>query len=97
MELSTVSSFGRAFKEEEEYKVITTVENFQAVTEGLEKEGFKSSNAELTRIPSNTVEVKDEKIAKQIMQLLEKLEEHDDVQNVYANFDIDDEILQNLE
>jgi len=84
-------------EEEEEYKVITSVENFQTVVEGLEKEGFKSSNAELTRIPSNTVEVKDEKTAKQIMQLLEKLEEHDDVQNVYANFDIDDEILQNLE
>ncbi len=84
-------------EEEEEYKVITSVENFQTVVEGLEKEGFKSSNAELTRIPSNTVEVKDEKTAKQIMLLLEKLEEHDDVQNVYANFDIDDEILQNLE
>ena len=84
-------------EEEEEYKVITSVENFQAVVEGLEKEGFKSSNAELTRIPSNTIEVKDEQIAKQIMQLLEKIEEHDDVQNVYANFDIDDSILEKLD
>lgn len=83
-------------EEEEEYKVLTSVENFQTVVEGLEKAGFKSTNAELTRIPSNTVEVKDEKTASQIMLLLDKLEEHDDVQNVYSNFDIPDEILQKL-
>ena len=84
-------------EEYEEYKVFTTVENFQNVVEGLEKEGFKSIRAELSRIPQNTIEVTDEKTAEQILKLLEKLEEHDDVQNVYANFDISDEILQNLE
>ncbi len=84
-------------EEDEEYKVFTTVENFQNVVEGLEKEGFKSVRAELSRIPQNTIEVTDEKTAEQILKLLEKLEEHDDVQNVYANFDISDEILQNLE
>ena len=84
-------------EEDGEYKVLTTVENFQNVVEGLEKEGFKSIRAELTRIPQNTVEVTDEKTAEQILKLLEKIEEHDDVQNVYANFDISDEILQKLE
>ncbi len=84
-------------EEDDEYKVLTTVENFQNVVEGLEKEGFKSIRAELTRIPQNTVEVTDEKTAEQILKLLEKIEEHDDVQNVYANFDISDEILQKLE
>lgn len=84
-------------EEEEEYKVLTSVENFQKVAEGLEKEGFQSMTAELTRIPQNTVEVTDENTAGQIMKLLDKLEEHDDVQNVYANFDISDEILQKLE
>ena len=83
-------------QEEEEYKVLTSVENFQTVVEGLEKAGFKSNNAELTRLPENTVEVTDEKIANQILQLMEKIEEHDDVQNVYSNFDISDEILQKL-
>lgn len=83
-------------QEEEEYKVLTTVDNFQPVVEGLEKAGFKSNNAELTRLPENTVEVTDEKIANQILQLMEKIEEHDDVQNVYSNFDISDEILQKL-
>lgn len=80
-----------------EYKVITSIENFQTVVEGLEKEGFKSTNAELTRIPENTIEVTDAKVASQILKLLEKIEEHDDVQNVYSNFDISDDILQELE
>ena len=84
-------------EDEEQYKVITSPENFQTVVEGLEAEGFKSISAELTRIPQNTVEVTDEKTADQILKLLDKLEEHDDVQNVYANFDISDEILQKLD
>lgn len=84
-------------EEEDEYKVITSVENFQSVVEGLEAEGFKSATAEFTRIPQNTIEVTDEAVATQIMKLLDKLEEHDDVQNVFANFDIADEILQKLE
>lgn len=84
-------------EEDEEYKVITSVENFQKVVEGLEKEGFASKNAELTRQPENTIEVTDEKIASQILKLLDKIEEHDDVQNVYANFDISDDILQKLD
>jgi len=84
-------------EEEEGYKVITSVANFQTVVEGLEKAGFKNTNAELTRIPENIIEVTEEKIAAQIMKLLDKLEEHDDVQNVYANFDISDDILQKLD
>lgn len=84
-------------EEDEEYKVITSVENFQSVVEGLEKEGFKSQNAELTRLPENTIEVTDEKTASQILKLLEKIEEHDDVQNVYSNFDISDDILSKLD
>ena len=67
------------------------------LVEGLEKEGFKSITAELTRIPQNTIEITDENTASQIMKLLEKIEEHDDVQNVYANFDIADDILQKIE
>lgn len=80
-----------------QYKVLTSPDNFQKVVEGLEAEGFKPETSELSRIPQNTVEVTDEKTADQILKLLDKLEEHDDVQNVYANFDISDEIMQKLE
>ena len=84
-------------EEDDQYKVLTSPENFQKVVEGLESEGFKAESAELSRIPQNTIEVTDEKTADQILKLLDKLEEHDDVQNVYANFDIADEIIQKLE
>lgn len=84
-------------EEDEEYKVITNVEDFQSITEHLEKEEFNSLNAELTRLPENSIEVKDESTAKQILKLIDKLEEHDDVQNVYSNFDIPDDVLQNIE
>ena len=83
--------------EDDTYTVLTSVENFQKVVEGLEKEGFKPQTAEFTRIPQNTVPVNDEKTAQQIMKLLDKLEEHDDVQNVYMNFDIPDEIMEKLD
>ncbi|MFI3301254.1 MAG: YebC/PmpR family DNA-binding transcriptional regulator [Candidatus Gastranaerophilales bacterium] len=84
-------------EEEDDYKVLTTLENFQQVVEGLEKANFKAISAELSRIPQNSIEVVDEKIAGQILKLLDKLEEHDDVQNVYANFDISDEIMAKLD
>ena len=84
-------------EEDECYKVITSVENFQSVVEGLEAEGFKSTTAELTRIPQNTVEVTDVKTATAVMRLIDRLEELDDIQNVYANCDIPDEIAEQLE
>ena len=84
-------------EEEDEYKVYTSVPNLQPVAEGLEKEGFSAVTAEFTRIPQNTVPVTDEKTATNIMRLLGRLEEHDDVQNVYANFDIDDELMEKID
>lgn len=83
-------------EDEEEYRVITSVENFQTVVEGLEAEGFTSVSADLTRLPENDLEITDEATAKKILLLLEKLEEHDDVQNVYSNVDIDDELAEKI-
>ena len=79
------------------YKVITSVENFQSVVEGLEAEGFKSTTAEFTRIPQNMIEITDVKTATSVMRLIDRLEELDDVQNVYANCDIPDNVLQQVE
>lgn len=84
-------------EEDDCYKVLTSIPDFQSVVEGLEKEGFVSSNAEFTRIPQNTIEVTDEKVATNILKLLSRLEEHDDVQNVYANFDISEELMENID
>ncbi len=82
--------------EDDEYKVITAVENFQIITESLEKLGFKHKTAELTRLPENTIEITDAQTAQKILNLMDKIEEHNDVQNVYSNFDIPEEILESL-
>ncbi len=82
--------------EEDEYKVITAVENFQIVTESLEKLGFKHKSAELSRIPENTIEITDPAVATSLLKLMDRLEEHNDVQNVYSNFDIPDEIMEKV-
>ncbi len=82
--------------DEEETRIITSVENFQTVVEGLEKEGFCSISADLTRLPENEMEITDEAIATKILRLLEKLEEHDDVQNVYSNVDIEEELAEKI-
>ena len=79
--------------DEDNYKIKTTVENLEATTKGLENMGYVLKSAELTRIPSNSNELTDVNIAKKVMLLLEKLDEHDDVQNVYSNFEADDEIM----
>ncbi len=83
-------------EDDDEYRVLTSVESFQDVALGLEKEGFKAISEELTRLPQNELEVTDEDTARKVLLLLEKLEEHDDVQNVYSNVDIDDELAEKV-
>ncbi|MFQ5449250.1 MAG: YebC/PmpR family DNA-binding transcriptional regulator [Nitrospinaceae bacterium] len=78
------------------YEIITAVENFEAVRKSLEDHGVKMETAELTRIPQNTVPI-DEKHGKQLLRLMDALEDHDDIQKVYSNFDIPDEILAAIE
>lgn len=82
--------------EEDNYEVLTAPEDFAAVKEHLEKENIKSNLAEVTRIPKNYVKL-DAKDAKKVLNLIEALEDHDDIQNVYSNFDIPDEIMAELE
>ncbi|MGL5963078.1 MAG: YebC/PmpR family DNA-binding transcriptional regulator [Fusobacteriaceae bacterium] len=82
--------------EEGFFEVITDYTEFQSVLENLTKAGFKYEDAEITMIPDNKVEITDLETAKKIMLLFDTLDELDDVQNVYADFDIPDEILEKL-
>ena len=84
-------------EDEDDYKIKTTVENLEATVKGLEGLGYQIKTADLTRIPSNQSEITDVAIAKKIVLLLEKLDEHDDVQNVYSNFEASDEILASID
>jgi YebC/PmpR family DNA-binding regulatory protein len=78
--------------EEENYELITAPEDFNKVKEFLEKKNIALELAEVTLIPKNYVKLEAED-AEKILKLMDALEEHDDVQNVYANFDIPDKVL----
>ena len=77
------------------YEIITDQKVFEAVKQALAQAKIPTSSAELTMLPTSTVRV-DGADAKQVLALVEALEEHDDVQHVYANFDIPDEILAQI-
>jgi len=76
------------------YQITCAPEDLAAVRAALEAGGFAVESAELTMIPSTTVEVADEGTAKQVLRLMDALEENDDVQEVYANFDIPERVLE---
>ena len=78
------------------FQVLTAPEDFNAVQEAFEAKGIKCIEASVAMIPQNTIEVSDEKVAARVLKLMETLEDNDDVQNVYANFDIPDEIMEKL-
>jgi YebC/PmpR family DNA-binding regulatory protein len=82
--------------EKDTYDVITSPENFEDVKKVIEMNKIPIENAGITYIPKNTVSLEG-KEAEQLLKLLDELEESDDVQNVYANFDISDEILEKIE
>lgn len=79
------------------YEIRTSPTDFYKVKENLEKMGVEISNANLTKIPTTTVSITDEETASKLMKLLDALEDNDDVQKVYANFDIPENILSKLE
>lgn len=84
------------FKDEgDQFEVITPPDDYQAVREALEKAGVKVASAQSAMIPKNTVELTGED-AEKMLRLMEALEEHDDVQNVYANFDIPDDEMEKI-
>ena len=83
-------------EEENEFQVVTVPDDFSAVLEALESENIPLIESSVSMIPKNVIEIIDEKTAKQVLTLLEKLEDHEDVQNVYANFDIPDEIMEGI-
>lgn len=75
------------------FEIYTAPENFEAVRQALEKTKIATAEAKLGMIPTTWVSL-DEAKAKQVMRLLEMLDDHDDVQNVYSNFDIPAEMME---
>jgi YebC/PmpR family DNA-binding regulatory protein len=79
--------------EGDQFEVITSPAEFETVKAAFEQHQMEFELAEISKVPQNVVKVEDEKQAQQLLKLMEALDDCDDVQNAYANFDIPDEIL----
>ncbi|MBI1357063.1 MAG: YebC/PmpR family DNA-binding transcriptional regulator [Acidobacteria bacterium] len=79
----------------ETWSIISDYTQHDAVVDAIDKLGVETESAELTRIPQNTIKVEGKQAAA-VLRMIEAIEEHDDVQSVAANFDIDDEEMEAL-
>jgi len=95
MEIALESGASDIQTQEDVFEITTEPGDLEPVREALEKAEMPILEAEVRRIPQNTVKL-DRKGAESMMKLMEALEEHDDVQKVSANFDIDDALLEEL-
>lgn len=95
MEIALEAGADDVISEKSEYEVITSPVAYEEVKKALDDKGIKHLEARIGMIPSNTVKLEAGK-AEQMLKMMEKLEDNDDVQNVYANFDIDDAVMEKL-
>ena len=82
--------------EEESYEIKSNPSDFEKVRKALETNSVKIESSEITMAPKSTVKIVGED-AKQVLLFVDALQDHEDVQNVYANFDIPDDVLKKLE
>jgi YebC/PmpR family DNA-binding regulatory protein len=78
------------------FQVISAPDDLAAVRAALDEAGIAYDSAELTMLPKTTVSVEDESAAKKLVRLMDALEDNDDIQAVYANFDIPEGILERV-
>jgi YebC/PmpR family DNA-binding regulatory protein len=98
-ELTMAAADGGADDVEREggsWRVTSAPEALGAVRSSLEAAGFTVESADLTLVPKTTIELEDESAARKILRLMDALEENDDVQDVYANFDIPERVLETV-
>ncbi len=81
---------------DDRFEIICGVQDFEAVRRALADAGITPAISEMSQIPKSSVPISDASVAKRVLDLMNQLEDHDDVQNVYANFDIPDELLEQL-
>ena len=81
---------------EDQYEVHTELAAFESVKQAFDDQELRYTMAEITMMPQNTVKIDDESMAVQVLKLMEAIEDADDVQKVYANFDIPDKILKRI-
>lgn len=79
------------------YEITCDPDSYDALKTALEEKEITLESAELSMVPDNTIPVTDVEVAKKLLNLMEDFEDHDDVQEVYANFDIPDDILNQIQ
>jgi len=77
------------------YEIIIPPQEFEKVKQAIQEKEIKLESADMTMLPSSNIKLAGNE-AKQLLSLIEALEEHEDVQQVYANFDIPDEVLDQI-
>lgn len=82
--------------EDEVYEITTEAHDFEAVKNALSQKGVKIKFAEISMVPQNYIKV-DSNVARSVLKLIEALEDYDDVQEVYSNCDIPDEVMCELQ
>ncbi len=96
MELALEAGAEDVKTEGDVFEVVTPPEAVEMVREALEKKGIAMASVEVTMIPETTVKLEKENEASSMLKLYEILEEHDDIQKVYSNFDIDEKMMEKL-
>jgi YebC/PmpR family DNA-binding regulatory protein len=77
----------------EVYEITCEPAAYEALKQTLQEKEIPTEMAEISMVPQNTIEIKDKELARKIISLMDAFEDHDDVQNTYANFDIPDELM----
>lgn len=95
MELALESGAQDVKLEDEMFEITTEIAEFETVRKAVEEQGWKIEEASITMIPQNSVKL-DGKKAEQMLKMMDVLDDHEDLQNVYANFDISEEEMMKL-
>jgi transcriptional/translational regulatory protein YebC/TACO1 len=84
-------------KEDDIFEISCSPEAYSELKTAIDEAGVEVESAELSMMPQNTITVDDADTARKILDMMEMFEDQDDVQNVYSNFDIPDDIMQKLD
>lgn len=96
LELALEAGAEELTNDDDQYLIITSHDRLYAVAEALKNAGVTTDGQKFTFIPDTTVPLADEDVARQVLRLCDALEDDDDVQNVYSNLEIPDELLARL-
>ena len=97
MELALDAGAEDVRRADDKFEVICDPTAFRDVAKAVADAGLNTEVSEIVRLPQNTVDIEDADTARKVLKLMELLDDHDDVQNVSANFNIPDEVMSELE